>query len=57
MSNAGELRAMIQQAMIAHAAIQPRGFDTIRRREDLHRQVDEMLDDYALELSAEMTVS
>jgi hypothetical protein len=49
MSAADDLRAMCLQAMSEHAAIQPRGFDTIARRNDLHRQIDDLLDDYALE--------
>lgn len=53
MGNAADLRAMILQAMREHAAIAPRGFDTIRKRQDLHRQVDDMLDDYALESAFE----
>lgn len=53
-SNADDLHAMILHAMAEHAAIQPRGFDTIRAREHLHRQIDDMLDDYALEVLADL---
>lgn len=53
MSNADDLRAMIMQAMLEHAAIEPRGFDSIRRRENLHRQIDDLYDDYELESIAE----
>ena len=53
MSNADDLRAMALQAMAEHAAIAPRGFDSIRRRDDLHRQVDDLIDDWALESLAE----
>lgn len=54
MSNTDDLRALILQAMIEHATIQPRGFDSIRRRHELHRQIDEMYDDLALEMMAEV---
>lgn len=57
MSNTDDLRAMILQAMLEHGNIEPRGFDSIRRRNDLHRQVDDMLDDYALEILAEPQVT
>lgn len=53
MSTADDLRAMILQAMREHAAVAPRGFDSRRKREDLHRQVDDMLDDWALEVLTE----
>jgi hypothetical protein len=53
MSAADDLRAMCLQAMSEHAAIRPRGFDTIARRADLHRQWDELYDDYVLELAVE----
>jgi hypothetical protein len=49
MSAADDLRAMCLQAMREHAAIKPRGYDSIRARESLHRQIDELLDDWALE--------
>lgn len=49
MSTADDLRAMCLQAMGEHAAIQPRGFDSIAKRADLHRQIDDLLDDWALE--------
>ncbi len=55
MSNADDLRAMCLQAMQEHAAIRPRGFDTIAQRADLHKQIDELLDDYGLERMAEDT--
>lgn len=53
MGNAAELRALIHVAMLEHAAIAPRGFDSVKRRESLQRQIDDMLDDYALEVAVE----
>ena len=53
MSNAADLRAMALQVMREHAAIQPRGFDSIKKRAELHRQWDELYDDYSLELLTE----
>lgn len=41
---AEELEAMIRYAMADHAAIRPRGFDTIRQRQELHKLIDELLD-------------
>lgn len=49
-SNADDLRAMCLQVMQEHAAIAPRGFDSIARRADLHRQWDDLYDEYALEV-------
>lgn len=49
MSSADDLKAMCLQAMREHAAIKPRGFDSRAKRASLHRQVDDLLDDYALE--------
>lgn len=49
MGNAEDLEAMIRQAMREHLAIAPRGFDSQRKRADLHRQIDEMIDDWQLE--------
>lgn len=57
MSNAAALRAMCLQAMAEHAAIEPRGFDTIRKRANLHDQIDDLLDDYALEVLVECDVA
>ncbi len=56
-SNADDLRAMILQAMIEHATIQPRGFDSVKRRQELHRQIDDMFDDLALEILTEPQVT
>lgn len=53
MSNADDLRAMMLQVMHEHAAVRPRGFDSIARRADLMRQWDELYEDYLLELAVE----
>lgn len=45
---AKELEAMVRHAMAEHAAIVPRGFDTIRERANLHRDIDMMLDEWAI---------
>ena len=42
------LEAMVRHAMAEHAAIEPRGFDTIRERANLHRDIDMMLDEWAI---------
>lgn len=44
---------MTLYAMREHAAIEPRGFDSQRKRNDLHRQIDDLLDDYVLEAAVE----
>jgi hypothetical protein len=51
--NADELRAMALHAMREHAAVEPRGFDSQRKRADLHRQIDDLLDDWVLEAAVE----
>ncbi len=51
--NAAELKVMIEQAMREHAAVAPRGFDSRKKRDHLHRQIDDMLDDWALESMVE----
>lgn len=53
MSNAAELRALMDKVMRNHAAIEPRGFDSQRERAELHRQWDDLYDDYALEVLTE----
>ena len=53
MSNAADLHAMMLQVMLEHAAIQPRGFDSIRKRAELMAQWDDMYDDWLLERLAE----
>lgn len=40
------LEAEVRKLMAAHAAIKPRGFDTIRQRDALHRRIDDLLDQY-----------
>lgn len=42
------LEAMIRHAMADHYAIKPRGFDSQRDRAKLHREIDSMLDQYAV---------
>jgi hypothetical protein len=49
MGNAADLHAMMLQVMRDHAAIQPRGFDSIRARASLMAQWDDMYDDWLLE--------
>lgn len=53
MGNAAELRALMDKVMRNHAAIEPRGFDSQRKRAELHRQWDDLYDDYALEVLTE----
>lgn len=42
------LEALIRHAMADHAAIKPRGFDSARDRAKIHREIDSMLDHYAV---------
>ena len=49
--------ALIWHAMAEHRAIEPRGFDTIKAREAIHRQIDDLYDELAilrLEVAAEV---
>lgn len=41
------LEARVRHLMARHAAIKPRGYDTIRARHELHSQIDELLDHHA----------
>lgn len=50
-----DAEADARRAMAAHAAIQPRGFDSIRERAELHIEVDFHLDEHRLLTSLEAT--
>lgn len=41
----GAIEAQVRHLMAQHAAIKPRGFDSRRARELLHRQIDTALDE------------
>ena len=51
------VEADIRKAMAEHAAIQPRGFDSIKARESLHRKIDAWFDEYAMRLDVEAVTS
>lgn len=53
---AEELEALIRRTMFEHAAIKPRGFDSIKARARIHRMLDDMFDEHAL-LTLEALVS
>lgn len=40
------IEAQVRVLMAAHAAILPRGWETIRQRQYFHRLIDAWLDDY-----------
>lgn len=42
------IKAKTLLLMAQHAAIEPRGFDTIRARAEIARQIDDLLDDWLL---------
>ena len=46
---ADDLRAMMLQIGRERAAIEPRGFDSIRQRAELAQQWDDLYEDYLLE--------
>ena len=43
-----DVEADIRKAMAAHAAIEPRGWQTTLQRQMLHRRIDGWFDEYAL---------
>lgn len=45
--DAERCEAEIRRKMAAHAAIADRGFDSHRQRQVIHRQIDDLFDDYA----------
>ena len=53
MSNADDLRAMMLQIGRERAAIEPRGYDSIRKRADLARQWNDLYEEYLLERMVE----
>lgn len=55
MSAADDLRAMMLQIGHETAAIVPRGFDSIQRRNALYAQWDDLYEDFLLETAVEMT--
>lgn len=55
MSLADDLRAMMLQVGREAADIEPRGFDSIQRRNALYAQWDELYEDYLLERAVEET--
>lgn len=42
------IEAKVRLRMRMHADIKPRGFDSIRERDGLHREIDALLDQHAL---------
>ena len=46
--NPEDIEAEVRKVMAAHAAIKPRGFDSIKERARLHRLVDTLLDEWSL---------
>lgn len=53
MSNADDLRAMMLQIGRERAAIEPRGYDSIRKRAELAQQWDDLYEEYLLERMVE----
>lgn len=43
------LEALVRHAMAEHAAIQPRGFDSIKARQRIHVEIDRLLDGWTIE--------
>lgn len=48
-----DVEADVRVLMSKHAAIQPRGFDTIRIRGQYHARIDTLLDEYAMRVQLE----
>ena len=46
--NPKRLEAEVRAAMWHHSQIKPRGFDSIRRRAEIHREIDDLLDRWAV---------
>jgi hypothetical protein len=46
--NAEWLEAEVRKEMARHAAIQARGFDSVRMRAAIHRGIDDLLDEWGL---------
>ena len=46
--NPKRLEADVRAAMWHHSQIKPRGFDSIRRRAEIHREIDDLLDRWAV---------
>ena len=57
MSLADDLHAMMLQVGREAADIEPRGFDSIQRRNRLYAQWDDLYEDYLLERAVEMTAA
>lgn len=43
------LEALVRHAMAQHAAIEPRGFDSVKARNQLHVEIDRLLDGWTVE--------
>ena len=43
-----ELEAEVRVLMARHAAIVARGFDSVKKREGIHRKVDALLDEWLM---------
>lgn len=48
-----DVEADVRVLMSKHAAIDPRGFDTVAQREILHRRIDRYLDEHSMFVSLE----
>ena len=46
--NPKRLEAEVRAAMWHHSQIKPRGFDSTRRRAEIHREIDDLLDRWAV---------
>jgi hypothetical protein len=57
MSAADDLRAMMLQIGHETAVIEPRGYDSIQRRNALYAQWDDLYEDFLLETAVEMTTT
>jgi EAL domain-containing protein (putative c-di-GMP-specific phosphodiesterase class I) len=42
------VEAEVRLAMHKHMLISPRGFDSIRKRQEIHREIDVLLDEHAM---------
>lgn len=47
------VEAEVRQRMAEHAAIKPRGWQTMKDREILHRRIDKLLDEWAMRMQVE----
>lgn len=48
-----DVEAAARVLMAKHASIEPRGFDSIRERQLLHKRIDALIDEYQLRTDLE----